>query len=121
MINLSDLSSGDMKKILNLRRKIELLEQEMAKVLKAAERKGPSLGVNVRHMRIPRNAQPNLREMISNILQKSDKPLSVGEIYEASIQGGYQWRSKEPINALNVKMYTDKTFKKMAPGRFSLR
>ncbi len=120
MVNLSDLSAVDMGKILKLRRKIELLEQDMAKVVKQAEKKAPSISVSVRHMRLPRNAQPSLREMISKILQKAGKPISVSEIYEASIINGYQWRSKEPMNALNVKMYTDKTFKKVSPGKFVL-
>ena len=47
--------------------------------------------------------------------------MSVQELYEASLEEGYQWRSQEPINALNVKMYTDRTFKKAAPGQFVLR
>jgi hypothetical protein len=120
MVNLSDLSAVDMGKILKIRRKIEVLEQQMANVIKQAEKKAPSVSVSVRHMRLPRNAQPSLREMISKILQKAGKPISVSDIYEASISSGYQWRSKEPVNALNVKMYTDKTFKKVAPGKFIL-
>lgn len=47
--------------------------------------------------------------------------MSVHAIYEATLLAGYHWRSGEPINALNVKMYTDPTFKKAAPGRFVLR
>jgi len=47
--------------------------------------------------------------------------MSVVEIYEAGLKTGYQWRSKNPINALNVKMYTDKTFKKASPGMFVMR
>jgi len=120
MINLSELSASDMGKILKIRRKIEVLEQQMAHVVKTAEKKPSSISVTVRHMRLPRNSQPSLREMISAILQKAGKPVSVSEIYEASIRSGYQWRSKEPINALNVKMYTDNTFKKVAPGKFVL-
>ena len=59
--------------------------------------------------------------MISNILIEAGKPLSVHEIYDASLTGGYQWRSQDPINALNVKMYTDRSFKKDSPGLFVLR
>jgi len=47
--------------------------------------------------------------------------MSVADIYEASLKTGYQWRSKQPMNALNVKMYTDRTFKKAGPGKFVLR
>ncbi len=121
MINLSELSAVDMGKILKLRRKIEILEQQMAKVVKEAENKPSSISVAVRHMRLPRNSQPSLREMISKILHKANGPMTVSEIYEESLSSGYQWRSKEPMNALNVKMYTDRTFKKAAPGKFVLR
>lgn len=121
MLNLSDLSAQDMKRILKLRQKIEVIEQQMAKIIKTAEKKETPLSVAVRHMRIPRNSQPSLREMISDVLAKAGKPLSVAEIYEASISAGYHWRSREPMNALNVKMYTDESFKKVAPGRFVLR
>ncbi len=47
--------------------------------------------------------------------------LSVQDIYEATLLAGYHWRSQEPMNALNVKMYTDKTFKKVSPATFVLR
>ncbi len=47
--------------------------------------------------------------------------MSVAEIYEATMEAGYMWRSKKPINALNVKIYTDDTFLKAAPGKFVLR
>lgn len=121
MIDLTELNAADLKKLLALRQKVEALEQSMAKILKDAARRSPSLSVAVRNMRIPRNAQPSLREMITGILAASDKPMSVADIYDASVATGYQWRSKEPLNALNVKMYTDDAFKKVAPGRFVLR
>ena len=70
---------------------------------------------------ITRRAQPTLRELVTTILTKAGRPLSVHEIYEASLTEGYQWRSQDPINALNVKMYTDRSFKKDAPGQFVLR
>jgi len=121
MINLSELNAKDIQKILKLRQKIEVIEQEMAKIIKNAEKHTTPLSVAVRHMRIPRNSQPSLREMITGVLTKAGKPLSVAEIYEASVASGYHWRSREPMNALNVKMYTDETFKKVAPGRFVVR
>jgi hypothetical protein len=93
----------------------------MAKVLKAAGKRIPPLSVSVRNMRMPRSSQPSLRDLISGILQKAGKPMTVSEVYEASLAEGYQWRSQEPVNALNVKMYTDKTFKKASPGKFVLR
>jgi len=121
MINLNELCSDDLKKIMVLRQKIETLETEMAAILKKAEKRPTPLSVTVRNMRLPRKAQPSLRQMISTILIEAGKPLSVHEIYDASLVGGYQWRSQDPINALNVKMYTDRSFKKDSPGLFVLR
>ena len=121
MINLNELCSSDLKKIMTLRQKIELLEAEMAVILKKAEKRPTPLSVTVRNMRLPRKAQPSLRDMITSILIEAGTPLSVHQIYDASLAGGYQWRSQDPINALNVKMYTDRTFKKDSPGLFVLR
>lgn len=121
MLNLNELRSEDLKGILKIRQKIEVLELQMAEILKKAQKREPPLSVSIRNMRIPRKAQPSLRDLIGGILEKAGKPLSVPEIYEATLAEGYQWRSQEPINALNVKMYTDRTFKKAAPGQFVLR
>ncbi len=118
-MNLSNLNSDDVRKILKLRRKIEALEEQMLEVARQAQKRKPkdmgALGG------FPRRQQPSLRELVSTILKKANKPLSVQDIYEATLISGYHWRSQEPINALNVKMYTDKTFKKVAPGQFVLR
>jgi hypothetical protein len=121
MINLNELRADDLKKIMQIRQKIEILEIEMAAVLKKAQKREPPLSVSIRNMRLPRKAQPSLRELITTILTKAERPMSVQELYEASLEEGYQWRSQEPINALNVKMYTDRTFKKAAPGQFVVR
>lgn len=120
-MNLNDLTSKELKRLLQLRRQAEAIETEMAAIFKAAGKREPSLALTLRDAILPRKTQPTLREMISGILEKTERPLSVSEIYEASIATGYHWRSQDPINALNVKMYTDKTFKKVAPGRFVLR
>ncbi len=121
MLNLNELCANDLKKIMNIRRKMEVLEQEMAKVLEKAKLREPSMSVAIRNMRLPRKAQPSLRDLISTILTKAGRPMSVQDIYQASLTEGYQWRSQSPINALNVKMYTDRTFKKASPGLFVLR
>lgn len=121
MINLNELSAVDLKKIMQIRAKVEALELEMAAIVKKAQKREPPLSVSIRNMRLPRRAQPTLRELVSTILTKAGRPLSVHEIYEASLTEGYQWRSQDPINALNVKMYTDRSFKKDAPGQFVLR
>ncbi len=121
MLNLNELHATDLMKIVKIREKIEVLEAAMAKVLKEAEQREPPLSASIRNMRMPRKSQPSLRDLISTILQKAANPMTVSEIYEASLVEGYQWRSQEPINALNVKMYTDRTFKKASPGKFVLR
>jgi hypothetical protein len=121
MINLNELRSDDLKSILRLRQKVEALELQMAEILKKAEKRAPPLSVAVRNLRLPRSVQPSLRDLIRGILQKSGKPMSVAEIYEASLAEGYQWRSRAPINALNVKMYTDATFRKASPGLFVVK
>lgn len=121
MANLHDLTSKELRRLLQLRRQAEAIETEMAAILKEAEKREPTLPLTLRGSSLPRKAQPTLRDLIGKILAKAKAPLSVNEIYEASIALGYHWRSQDPINALNVKMYTDKTFKKESPGRFVLR
>ena len=121
MINLNELRSNDLKQIMKIRQKIEVLEVEMAAILKKAQKREPPLSVSIRNMRLPRKAQPSLRELITTILTESGRPMSVQDIYEASLTAGYQWRPQEPINALNVKMYTDRSFKKASPGLFVVR
>jgi hypothetical protein len=120
MINLGEIPSKDLAKIVKLLQKKEGYEKQMIKIIQEAEKR-PSPTAALRNMRVPRNAQPSLRDMIAGILEKASKPMSVAEIFEASLATGYHWRSKQPINALNVKMYTDDTFKKASPGRFVLR
>lgn len=121
MLNLNELRTDDLKKIMAIRRKMEVLEREMAEVLEKVKQREPPVSVSIRNMRLPRKAQPSLRELISKILSDAGRPLSVQDIYQASLNEGYQWRSQSPINALNVKMYTDRTFKKAAPGLFVQR
>jgi hypothetical protein len=121
MINLNELSSEDLEKILQLRRQMEAIELEIVEVIENAKKKELPLGITVRNMQLPRQTQPSLRELISGILETAGTPLTVQEIYDASLKTGYQWQSRDPINALNVKIYTDKTFRKTTPGRFVLR
>ena len=118
-MNLHDLNSGDIKQILKLREKIEALERQITAIIREAQKRRPQDVLS--GLPLPRKPQPSLRDLVSGILGKSDKPMSVPEIYEATLVEGYQWRSQEPINALNVKMYTDRTFKKVSPGLFVLR
>ncbi len=121
MINLTQLNSKELARILQLRQQMEVCETEMATILAHAKKRAIPLAVTARNLRLPRKTQPSLRDLISGILKNADAPLTVQEIYEASLKTGYQWHSQEPINALNVKMYVDKAFKKASPGRFVLR
>ena len=118
-MNLAALTSDDLKRIIALKLEIERHEKELLVVYKTAQRRPPAK--KGKSARIPRKQQPSLRDLVSDILGKAKKPLSVHEIYEATLLEGYHWRSQEPINALNVKMYTDKTFKKASMGLFVLR
>ena len=118
-MNLSDLSSDDIRKILKLRQKIEAIEQQLLDIARTAQKRKPASLDLLRGL--PHRQQPSLRELISGVLKKADKPMTVQDIYEATLIAGYHWRSQEPINALNVKMYTDRTFRKIAPGQFVLR
>jgi len=118
-MNLNELNSDDVRKILKIRQKIEALEQELLTIARQAQKRKPTDASSLRGL--PRRQQPSLRELVGTILRKSTKPMSVQDIYEATLISGYHWRSQEPINALNVKMYTDRTFKKIAPGQFVLR
>lgn len=88
----------------------------MAEILNRVERRPATAPLYVRQ-----RPQPSLRDLISGILRRCKTPMSVSEIYKATLATRYHWRSQDPINALNVKMYTDKTFKKVSPGRFTIR
>ncbi len=121
MLNLMDLSSQDLKKILVLRIEMEKQEAELERLLKGAEKRADSISGAMKRIPIPRNLQPSLQEMISGVLKKAGRPMPVAEIYKASVEAGYMWRSRNPMNALKVKIYTDDTFKKAAPGKFVLR
>jgi hypothetical protein len=118
-MNLSQLNSSDIRQVLALRKQIEALEDKMLAIVHNAQKRKPSEAAALRGL--ARRQQPSLRELITTILKQAKKPMSVQDIYEGSLVAGYHWRSQEPINALNVKMYTDKTFKKVSPGRFVLR
>lgn len=116
MISLYQLTSEDLKKLLALAEKREALERELETILAGCKKRNPKPSLP---KIIPR--QPTLNDMISGILEESDSPMTVRDIYEASLEKGYVWRSGNPINALNVKMYTGKLFKKASPGHFVLR
>lgn len=120
MINLSQIPSVEMKKIVKLMEKKERYEKEIAKILKAADKKSSRIKA-LHKLPLPRSAQPSLRDLITGIIKKAGKPLSVSDIYQASLDAGYCWRSAEPLKALTVKLYTDKTFMRSSPGRFSFK
>jgi len=110
-----------LKQILGIVKEIEVHEGRIADIIEKAKKRTSALSVEIHTPRLPRSIQPSLRDLIKTVLSKAGKPLSVREIYEATLAEGYQWRSKAPLNALNVKIYTDRTFKKANPGMFVLR
>ena len=119
MIPLNTIPSADLKLIIALVEKKEKLEQEMEDILKKAKANIPKPSKSKPRKNIG-IAQPLLKDLITEILAEAKRPLSVQEIYEAGLDKGYQWRSNDPINALNVKMYTTRAFRKSSPGYFEL-
>jgi hypothetical protein len=120
VINLNELSSKDLAKLVKIREKIEALEAELTVAFNKGEKRVQK-ETATRALQEPLKGQPKLRAVITGILKTAGRPLSVQEVYEASLATGYVWRSKKPINALNVSIYTDRTFKKVAPRTFDLR
>lgn len=118
MINLNDISSAALKEIIALVEKREKLEKELENLLKEAKANIPPPQKQRKTLGI---VQPRLTELITGILTEAKRPMSVQEIYQASLDKNYSWRSGNPINALNVKLYTTHAFKKASPGYFELR
>ena len=117
------LTSADLKRALALKRQIERHERQIAAIIAKA---GAAADCGIRRNRhavalCGGGQQPSLRDLISGILRQAKAPMSVQDIYEATLVADYRWRSREPMNALNVKLYTDPTFKKVSPGHFALR
>src|ERR1035437_5294609 len=64
---------------------------------------------------------PTKLERVTEILEKSGRAMSNSEIACALQSEGYTLRSKKPVAALAVMLYTHKRlFKKVAPGRFTV-
>ena len=120
MVHLSDIPSKDLKRLVLLRQKMEVLELEIETIYREALKRKKSLASQIRNAKVPRKLQPSLQQLITRILQKAGRPLTIDEILEASLAEGYQWQSRDPRNALNVKMYTDMTFRKVSPGCFTI-
>ena len=66
-MNLNELSSDDVRKILKIRQKIEALEQELLTIARQAQKRKPSEAAALRGL--PRRQQPILRELIGSILR----------------------------------------------------
>ena len=116
MISLSQIPSAELKKLITLATKKEALEWELEALLKRAKKNIPSrpqkkLGV----------AQPLLRDLIRDILKAAKKPMTTRDIYLGTLKKGYVWKSKNPRNALHVKMAMDWTFEKIRPGLWRVR
>lgn len=63
---------------------------------------------------------PKHRDVITQILTQSKRPLNLDEIIEGMRKKGVRIKSQNPKNSLGVRMYTDKTFKKAKPGYFTV-
>jgi hypothetical protein len=118
--SFSRLTSADLKRMLAIRLQIEQYDKQLLAIYARAKSRPRSSAFSLQSSASILR-QPSLRDLITGILRKSKKPMSVHAIYEATLLAGYHWRSGDPMNALNVKMYTDPTFKKVSPGRFVLR
>lgn len=120
MISLNDISSADLKAIIALVERREALEKQLEAILKEAKAHipKPQKAIKPKSLGI---AQPLLGDLITEILNEAKRPLSVQEIYDATLAKGYVWRSGNPKNALNVKMYTTRAFRKSSPGCFEVR
>jgi hypothetical protein len=59
----------------------------------------------------------SLREAIAKAT--SSKPLTKSEILAEVKKLGYQFAGKDPMNSINVQLYTKGQFKKHSGGRFS--
>ena len=118
MINLNSIPSTALKEIITLVERREKMEREMENILKKAKANIPPTPKPRKNLCI---AHPLLKDLVTEILTETNRPMSIQEIYEAGLRKGYQWRSGNPINALNVKMYTTRAFRKVSPGYFEMR
>ena len=62
---------------------------------------------------------PSQKERVHDLLAKAGRPMSIADIVEGLQAEGHVFKSKKPVAALTVMMYTNKKlFKKVKPGQF---
>lgn len=76
----------------------------------------PAARVGRKHSKKRAKNTFSLKEAVLEAIK--DKALTKPEILEAIHKSGYKFAAKNPMNSLNVLLYTDKSFNK-ADGKFS--
>jgi len=144
MSRLKQPTVQQLNEALRLRKKIDALQKETAslqqkldRTLGAAPASTKSAGRKKAQKRRPQRAKklakkaaksatkkkasaPKHRDVITQILTQSKRPLNLDEIIEGMRKKGVRIKSQNPKNSLGVRMYTDKTFKKAKPGYFTV-
>ena len=122
------------KKIDTLQRETESLQKKLDRALGAAptgkKRAVKKAAVKKkakkkRPQRVKKSAKkkasaPTLKDVMTQVLTQSKRPLNLDEIIEGMRKKGVKFKSKNPKHSLDVRMYTDKTFKKVKPGYFTV-
>ena len=144
MSRLKQPTVQQLNEALRLRKKIDALQKETAslqqkldRTLGAAPASTKSAGRKKAQKRRPQRAKklakkaaksatkkkasaPKHRDVITQILTQSKRPLNLDESIEGMRKKGGRIKSQNPKNSLGVRMYTDKTFKKAKPGYFTV-
>jgi hypothetical protein len=100
----------------SLRKEKAELEERLARINEAlGSRDGVSAGVSPGPRRKVRNAL-SLKQAVVEVTKS--KPLTKQEILDAIKKLGYRFSAKDPINSLNVVLYSKRQFKNQE-GKFS--
>jgi len=128
---IGKLTTAQLTQILKVRQRIDALNNEIAKLESGQEKiiKGHKLVKRIRKRRRKRKVRTRVkgkgkmtqRALIAEILTKAGKPLSAAEIYKGLVARKHPLKSKNPLKALRVRLYTDKLFSKAKRGYFTLR
>lgn len=129
-LSVDRLISSQIAQLLKIRRRIEALDAQRSSLLALMEK------VIRRRAPVGKHAAPKskrragrrhglrksvLRDALTGVLARAGKPLRVAEMRHALLAAGFKFKSKDPLKSLGVRLYTDKTFRKVGPGRFVLR
>ena len=132
---IGKLTTAQLTQILKVRQRIDELNNEIAKLESGQKKiiKGHKLVKSIRkrrrkvrmrvqvRTRVKGKGKMTQRALIAEILTKAGKPLSAAEIYKGLVARKHPLKSKNPLKALRVRLYTDKLFSKAKRGYFTLR